>query len=123
MLAPLSFTPIGIAHTPFKERMSAPRQPAAARDVTGVIELFPGRSFEHFFTRELDRIGPTISVGRPGERLAPLGASRDYLDSPDWKSAVGTPISSMVASPPPNPKASASSNIRRDSSIVPPTLE
>jgi len=52
----------------------------------------PARSFEHFFTRELDRIGPTISVGRPGERLAPLGAARDYLDTHDWKSVVGTMI-------------------------------
>ena len=51
-----------------------------------------GRSFEHFFTGELDRIGPTISVGRPGERLAPLGASREYLAGPDWKHAVGTMI-------------------------------
>jgi hypothetical protein len=61
-------------------------------DELGTATLNPGRSFEHFFTRELDRIGPTISVGRPGERLAPLGASRDYLDSADWKSAVGTLI-------------------------------
>jgi hypothetical protein len=51
-----------------------------------------GQSFEHFFTAELDRIGPTISVGRPGERLAPLGAARDYLTSPDWKTAVSTMI-------------------------------
>lgn len=51
-----------------------------------------GRSFEHFLTGELDRIGPTISVGRPGERLAPLGASREYLAGPDWKRAVGTMI-------------------------------
>jgi hypothetical protein len=54
--------------------------------------LNAGRSFEHFFTGELDRIGPTISVGRPGERLAPLGASREYLTDPDWKHAVGTMI-------------------------------
>ena len=54
--------------------------------------LNAGRSFEHFFTAELDRIGPTISVGRPGERLAPLGASREYLADPDWKRAVGTMI-------------------------------
>jgi hypothetical protein len=47
-----------------------------------------GRTFEYFFAGELDRIGPAISVGKPGERLAPLGASRDYLDDPDWKRAV-----------------------------------
>jgi hypothetical protein len=47
-----------------------------------------GRTFEYFFAGELDRIGPAISVGKPGERLAPLGASRDYLGDPDWQSAV-----------------------------------
>jgi hypothetical protein len=61
-------------------------------DVLMTPRFHPGRSFEHFFTGELDRIGPTISVGRPGERLAPLGASRDYLADPDWKRAVGTMI-------------------------------
>lgn len=48
-----------------------------------------GRTFEYIFAGELDRIGPAISVGKPGERLAPLGASRDYLEDPDWKRAVG----------------------------------
>jgi hypothetical protein len=47
-----------------------------------------GRSFEHYFAQELDRVGPTISVGRPGEALAPLGAARDYLADPDWKRRV-----------------------------------
>jgi hypothetical protein len=61
-------------------------------DGLATARFTPGRSFEHFFTAELDRIGPTISVGRPGERLAPLGASRDYLDSADWKRVVGTMI-------------------------------
>jgi hypothetical protein len=63
-----------------------------ADDALGAARFDQGRSFEHFFTAELDRIGPTISVGRPGERLAPLGASRDYLDGADWKHAVGTMI-------------------------------
>ncbi|MEO6572475.1 MAG: tRNA (N6-threonylcarbamoyladenosine(37)-N6)-methyltransferase TrmO, partial [Polyangiaceae bacterium] len=35
------------AHTPFVDRMSAPRQPAAAEGVKGTIELYPGRDFEH----------------------------------------------------------------------------
>jgi tRNA-Thr(GGU) m(6)t(6)A37 methyltransferase TsaA len=47
MLAPMTFTPIGVARTPFPDRVSAPRQPAAARDVEGTIELFPGHDFEH----------------------------------------------------------------------------
>lgn len=47
MLAPVTFTPIGIAHTPFADRVSAPRQPSAGEGVEGTIELFPGRDFEH----------------------------------------------------------------------------
>jgi tRNA-Thr(GGU) m(6)t(6)A37 methyltransferase TsaA len=47
LLAPLSFTPIGVIRTPFAERVSAPRQPAAALGVEGTIELAPGRDFEH----------------------------------------------------------------------------
>lgn len=47
MLPPVTFDPIGIVHSPFKDRVSAPRQAAAARGVKGTIELFPGRDFEH----------------------------------------------------------------------------
>jgi tRNA-Thr(GGU) m(6)t(6)A37 methyltransferase TsaA len=42
----LSLRPIGVVHSPFKERVDAPRQPTAARDVEGTIELFAGRNFE-----------------------------------------------------------------------------
>ena len=42
----LALRPIGVVHSPFKERVDAPRQPTAARGVTGTIELFPGRNFE-----------------------------------------------------------------------------
>lgn len=43
----LRVEPIGVVHSPFRERREAPRQPAAARDVRGTIELFPGRGFEY----------------------------------------------------------------------------
>jgi hypothetical protein len=33
-----------------------------------------------------------IAIGRPGERLQPLGASRDYLTGGDWQSAVTATI-------------------------------
>ena len=49
-------------------------------------------TFEHFVAAELNRIGPVVAIGRPGERLQPLGASRDYLEGPDWQKAVGTAI-------------------------------
>jgi tRNA-Thr(GGU) m(6)t(6)A37 methyltransferase TsaA len=39
--------PIGFARTPFADKASAPRQPAAARDVRGRIELVSGRGLEH----------------------------------------------------------------------------
>src|SRR5690242_13329718 len=42
----LKLTPIGVVHSPFGDRASAPRQPAAARDVEARIELFPGQNFE-----------------------------------------------------------------------------
>src|SRR5262245_45042221 len=37
--ADLRLRPIGVVRSPFTDKMSAPRQPAAARDVTGTIEL------------------------------------------------------------------------------------
>lgn len=43
---PVTFEPIGVARTPFKEKREAPRQPAAARGVEGTIELFPGKGYE-----------------------------------------------------------------------------
>jgi tRNA-Thr(GGU) m(6)t(6)A37 methyltransferase TsaA len=42
-----TFEPIGIVHSPFSEKASAPRQAATAAGVEGTITLFPGRSLEH----------------------------------------------------------------------------
>jgi tRNA-Thr(GGU) m(6)t(6)A37 methyltransferase TsaA len=39
--------PIGVVHSPFVERVSAPRQPYAAKGTRGTIELFAHRNFEH----------------------------------------------------------------------------
>jgi len=46
VLESLSLQPIGVVHSPFKERVDAPRQPSAARGVVGTIELYAGRNFE-----------------------------------------------------------------------------
>jgi tRNA-Thr(GGU) m(6)t(6)A37 methyltransferase TsaA len=46
-IAPLTLTPIGVVHSPFRERVEAPRQPRAASGVSGTIELYPGHNFEH----------------------------------------------------------------------------
>jgi tRNA-Thr(GGU) m(6)t(6)A37 methyltransferase TsaA len=41
----LTLTPIGLVHSPWQDKRSAPRQPAAARGVAGRIELTAGASF------------------------------------------------------------------------------
>src|SRR5512140_228789 len=53
-IEPLVVTPIGVVHTPFPDRASAPRQPAAARGVPGTIELFPDGRYAHAL-EDLDR--------------------------------------------------------------------
>jgi uncharacterized protein (DUF1330 family) len=37
---------------------------------------------------EFDPVGPAVIVGAPGERLARLGASREYLATWEWREAV-----------------------------------
>lgn len=46
-LPTLQLTPIGIVHSPWNEKHSAPRQPSEARGVEGQIELSPGGEYEH----------------------------------------------------------------------------
>ncbi|HEY3496585.1 MAG TPA: tRNA (N6-threonylcarbamoyladenosine(37)-N6)-methyltransferase TrmO [Polyangiaceae bacterium] len=45
--AVLTCRPIGVVHSPFRERSAAPRQPSAAKEVRGRIELYAQRGFEH----------------------------------------------------------------------------
>lgn len=47
MLPELVCRPIGIVHSPFREKREAPRQPAAAAETRGTIELFADSGFEH----------------------------------------------------------------------------
>lgn len=42
----MTLEPIGVVHTPFHERVDAPRQAALAAEVEARAELFPGRGFE-----------------------------------------------------------------------------
>jgi hypothetical protein len=42
--------------------------------------------------KETRFVGPCIAIGEPGERLPPLGASREYLQHSDWKAVVQTLI-------------------------------
>jgi hypothetical protein len=63
---------------------------------SGRMSLGGSPTFEHFIAGELNRIGPVVAIGRPGERLQPLGASRDYLVERDWRGAVGTTIAAAA---------------------------
>ncbi len=36
----------------------------------------------------LERIGPVLAIGKPGENLAHLGATRMYVDHVDWQTTV-----------------------------------
>jgi len=38
--------------------------------------------------RQLRTIGPVVAIGRPGERLAPLGAARIYVGGADWRTVA-----------------------------------
>ena len=46
----LTLTPIGIVHSPWLDKRSAPRQPAEARDISGRIELFASAEIEDALT-------------------------------------------------------------------------
>jgi tRNA (adenine37-N6)-methyltransferase len=46
VLPSITFQPIGVVRTPFRDRASAPRQPAASAGAEGTIELLPGHDFE-----------------------------------------------------------------------------
>ena len=54
MLADAVFSPIGVVRTPFAERREAPRQPYAAGEAPGTIELLPGHRYEDAL-RDLDQ--------------------------------------------------------------------
>ncbi len=43
----LTLMPIGVVRTTLASKVEAPRQPRAAEDAAGRIELFPGRNYEH----------------------------------------------------------------------------
>ena len=43
---------------------------------------------EEHLSSVLEEVGPVIAIGRPGDRLAPLGAERRYLKDEDWQQQV-----------------------------------
>jgi tRNA-Thr(GGU) m(6)t(6)A37 methyltransferase TsaA len=45
--ARLELEPIGVVHSPFTEKVQAPRQPGTPESQDGTVELFAGHDFEH----------------------------------------------------------------------------
>lgn len=50
--------------------------------------LAPGDPFELAAVKELRRLGPVIAVGKPGEKLPPLGAGRLYVPEDRWQTVI-----------------------------------
>ncbi len=56
-----------------------------------LLELFTLRGtdpFEEAIAWELSTLGPVVAVGRPGRRLASLGAAREHLSDDSWMEQV-----------------------------------
>lgn len=47
-----------------------------------------GRSFEEVLAAILNRYGPLIAIGRPGETAPPVGAARMYVPQDHWQAEV-----------------------------------
>ena len=45
-------------------------------------------TFEEIVTDHLWRYGPVVAIGRPGDKLPPLGAARDYVAGETWQQKV-----------------------------------
>src|ERR1700733_11664337 len=52
---------------------------------------------EHLLKHELQHIGPFVAVGKPGDKLAPLGAARFYLAENEWQEKVDAQLRSNRA--------------------------
>lgn len=49
---------------------------------------FRPRKIESIVHAELSKYGPLVAIGKPGEKLPPLGAARKYIKNEDWKNVV-----------------------------------
>jgi tRNA-Thr(GGU) m(6)t(6)A37 methyltransferase TsaA len=98
----LTLQPIGVVHSPFKERVDAPRQPSAARGVEGTIEIFTGKNFEQalediqsfnfiwvLFWFHLNKTWkPKVSPPRSGLRRGVFATRSPYRPNPIGLSVV-----------------------------------
>jgi len=102
--AALTVRPIGVVHSPFRERSSAPRQARAAGGVLGTLELFKGSGIEHalddlasfrfiwvlfWFHENQDRgFRPKVLPPRSTKRRGVFATRSPYRPNPIGMSAV-----------------------------------
>ena len=60
------------------------------------FSLVPKRTFEQVVATTLKTMGPPLIVGDPGEKLARLGAFREYFVNNDWQTAVARLIDEVA---------------------------
>jgi len=53
-------------------------------------------TLEEVIERALWRAGPVVAIGRPGEKLPPAGAAREYVLDGEWQARVGELIAAKI---------------------------
>jgi hypothetical protein len=56
--------------------------------VTGLAGSMEPIGFEEMLAEEFGPSGPVVAIGRPGEKLPPVGAARTWLSHDDWQARV-----------------------------------
>lgn len=99
----ITLEPIGVVHSPFHERVDAPRQPSEAAEVKGKVELFAGRGFEDavqdldqwdhiwlivWFDRNEGNFRPKVQPPRSDVKRGVFATRAPYRPNPIGLSAV-----------------------------------
>jgi len=98
----LTLRPIGVVHSPFRDRLSAPRQPRAAGGALGTLELFKGNGIEHaledlasfryiwvlFWFHANQGFKPKVLPPRSSKRRGVFATRAPYRPNPIGMSAV-----------------------------------
>lgn len=98
----LTLTPIGRVHSPFTERVEAPRQAALAKGVEGRVELYAGRGYEDalldleqwdhvwlvFWFHQNVEYRPKVQPPRSAKKRGVLATRAPYRPNPIGLSAV-----------------------------------
>lgn len=56
-----------------------------------------GRTFEEVLASQLDRYGPVVAIGKPGEIVPSAGAAREYLADDAWQARVEELVAASAA--------------------------